>query len=152
MDKELIAAFKRIEEQFERKRIEEEEQKAAEAERLRMLKIKEDLDRKKRRQAIYIYSSLCCFLILVLYGIHKSQITARSQGKTVASWASHTIKEYVEEIIREEVDCSKPDNWSTSYCINKRKSATDQEWRDISLNKDGNNPAFSVGKSRSRRR
>ncbi len=147
MEKGHISAFKKIERELEEKKKAEQRRVAAELERERILRFESELKKKKRRQSVLIYCSLCLFLVVLVYGIHKSKVQARSQGKTVAAWAGGEIKNMVNAVIEEEIDCSKPDNWRLEYCTEKRKQATDQEWKNISFNKkDGKDAAFSVSK------
>jgi hypothetical protein len=146
MDKGLIAAFQKREREIERNKKLEEQRKVAEVERQRTLRVQIELEKKKKRQSVLIYFFLSSFLVLLVYGVHLSRIAARAQGKTMASWAGNAIKEVVDDIVQEEVDCSKPDNWKLEFCVWKRKQAIEQEWSSISFNKDGKDAAFSVNK------
>lgn len=144
----MVSAFQKIEKELERKKQAEAKELATSAERKNFERIKKDLERKKRRQMLLVYLFLCGFLGLLVFGVQKSRVEAKAQGKTFASWAGDTFKEMVDGIFVEEADCSKPENWKLEYCIEKKKRTTDQQWRNISFNKDGKESAFAVGRTK----
>jgi hypothetical protein len=148
MDKELIAAFQNIEKQIEKKQKQIEQDKVARVEREKFLQVQKELEISKKRQEKLIYFSVACFLFGMIYVIQLSRGAARSEGKTVSAWAGGVVKNVVEGIIPDEMDCGKPDNWRDPYCVEKRKMETELEWKSISFNKDGNDVAFPVNRTK----
>jgi hypothetical protein len=148
MDKELIAAFQNIEKQIERKQKQVEQDKIARVEREKFLQLQKEHEISKKRQEKFIYFSVACFLFGMIYVIQLTRSAAKSKGKTVTAWAGGLVKNAVEGIIPDEMDCGKPDNWRDPYCVEKRKIETELEWKSISFNKDRSDVAFPVNRKK----
>jgi len=139
MSKEILNAFKRLEKKLEDQKLEEKRR----VEREKFLVVQRELEKKRRRMDLAIYSGMFFFLVVVGYMINSARLTANAEGKSFKNWAGDKVVEFVDSFEEEPV-CDIPENWRTEECILKRKRETEANWRSLSLGKDGKDGAFSV--------